>query len=322
MRPLASLLAASLLLAPALSADDGAASIAAGGIILMKREPRITMAKETLRISQTRVVVDYDFRNDSDADITTEVAFPIPAYEFPDESTNLLPNQMGFDDFKLWVDNAPQNFAVETRSFVGKSEVTGLLKGLGIDAASFGHYSKGRSDVGYFSRDIDRLSPSQRTLLVGRGVISSESDRDPVWSANWRVEKKYHWTQIFPAHSVVQIRHQYTPVLGNSNTYQTPELPTVCPSRTLMETLDRKADHTQDLMGLQYVDFILTTANTWKTPIEDFTLIVERPQRPRSRINLVSFCWEGPVVQIDGTHFSAHVSNFIPKKELRIGFIN
>jgi hypothetical protein len=192
----------------------GAASIAAGGIILMKREPRITMTKETLRISQTRVVVDYDFRNDSDADITTEVAFPIPAYEFPDESTNLLPNQMGFDDFKLWVDNASQNFAVETRSFVGKSEVTGLLKGLGIDAASFGHYSRGRSDVGYFSRDIDRLSPSQRTLLVGRGVISSESDRDPVWNANWRVEKKYHWTQIFPAHSVVQIRHQYTPVLA------------------------------------------------------------------------------------------------------------
>ena len=32
--------------APTLHADDGAASIAAGGLVLMKREPRITMAKE------------------------------------------------------------------------------------------------------------------------------------------------------------------------------------------------------------------------------------------------------------------------------------
>ena len=65
-------------------ADDGAASIAAGGVILMKREPRIVMAKEVLSISPLRVLVDYDFRNDSDEDITTEVAFPIPAYTVDD----------------------------------------------------------------------------------------------------------------------------------------------------------------------------------------------------------------------------------------------
>jgi len=46
-----------------LHADDGAASIAAGGIV-MKRESRITMANEVLRISVNRVTVDYDFRND------------------------------------------------------------------------------------------------------------------------------------------------------------------------------------------------------------------------------------------------------------------
>jgi hypothetical protein len=60
-------------------ADDGAASIAAGGIV-MTRESRITMAKEVLFISESKVVVDYDFRNDTDADITTEIAFPIPDF--------------------------------------------------------------------------------------------------------------------------------------------------------------------------------------------------------------------------------------------------
>ena len=61
-------------------ADDSAASIAAGGLV-PRRETRIVMAKEVLRISDKKVVVDYDFRNDTDEDVTTEVAFPIPPYQ-------------------------------------------------------------------------------------------------------------------------------------------------------------------------------------------------------------------------------------------------
>jgi hypothetical protein len=65
--------------ARSLRADDGAASIAAGGIVMV-HEPRITMQKEVLRISESKVQVDYEFRNDTASDITTEVAFPVPAY--------------------------------------------------------------------------------------------------------------------------------------------------------------------------------------------------------------------------------------------------
>jgi hypothetical protein len=57
-----------------LHADDGAASIAVGGLVVMKREPRVAMAKEVLQISPTKVIVDYDFRNNSDEDITTSVS--------------------------------------------------------------------------------------------------------------------------------------------------------------------------------------------------------------------------------------------------------
>ena len=75
-----------------------------------------------------------------------------------------------------------------------------------------------------------------------------------------------------------------------------------------------------------YVDFILTTANTWKTPIEDFTLTVERPHlkdpNHPSFANYVSFCWDGPITKIDADHFSAHAVNFVPKKELSIGFFD
>src|SRR3974390_1825434 len=98
-----------------LRADDGAASIAAGGIVVMRHEPRITMAKEVLQISAKKVIVDYDFRNNSDQDITTEVAFPIPDYEFDLGRTG---SQQGFDDFELSIDNVPAHYLVEARALV------------------------------------------------------------------------------------------------------------------------------------------------------------------------------------------------------------
>lgn len=75
-----------------------------------------------------------------------------------------------------------------------------------------------------------------------------------------------------------------------------------------------------------YVDFVLTTANIWKTPIEDFTLIVERPHstndRGETETNYVSFCLDGPGTKIAADHFLAHSVNLVPSKELRIGFFS
>jgi hypothetical protein len=57
MRPLTVLILVASLASSTALADDGAASIAAGGIV-MTREPRITMAKEVLFISTDKVKVD------------------------------------------------------------------------------------------------------------------------------------------------------------------------------------------------------------------------------------------------------------------------
>jgi len=119
---------------------------------------------------------------------------------------------------------------------------------------------------------------------------------------------------------VVHIRHEYTPVLGNSNTIGDPahydprdpnleEFASLCPSASLLQALTKMGNSDEYPVGLAYVDFIVTTANTWKTPIEDFTLIVERPATSRSKANFVSFCWDGPVTKLDDRHFSAHLTN-------------
>lgn len=304
-----------------LSADDGAASIAAGGLVVMKREPRITMAREVLQISASKVIVDYDFRNDSDQDITTEVAFPIPDY---DHDLNRTGQEVGFDDFQLWVNGVPAHYQVEARAFLKDKEFTQLLTGMHVDVASFGH-----APLGEVGEDIKRLAAAQHKQLAEAGLIDVETADEPLWS----VRKKYYWQQTFPAHKLVHIRHEYTPIDGSENsiTYgmgsnpdpaSAKEISTFCLDGQLRYFLQQIANSKTRDAWYSYVDFILTTANTWKTPIEDFTLIVERPHLKDTLMSYVSFCWDGPVKRIDDDHFSAHITNLVPAMELRIGFFS
>jgi hypothetical protein len=314
-----------------LCADDGAASIAEGGIVVMKREPRITMAKEVLQISAQKVIVDYDFRNDSDQDITTDVAFPIPDYEFEVGRTG---QESGFSDFQCWIDGVRVHYRVESRAFVKDTDYTQLLNSMHVDIPSFAH----EAPRDYFPfRDLVGLSDAQLGQLTAAGLIDKD-DHMPLW----RVSKKYYWQQTFSAHKTIHIRHEYTPVRGSENSVSygmgsnpesqpAEEIKSFCLDGRLHETLQQIARQEGQGKGktssYNYVDFILTTANTWKTPIEDFTLIVERPHWKDNRgeddlADYVSFCWDGPVTKIDADHFSAHIANLIPNKELRIGFFD
>lgn len=220
-------------------ADDGAASIAAGGIV-MEREPRIAMQKEVLRISAEKVSVDYEFRNDTDKSITTEIAFPVPPYSLDWDTFSI--NSQGFDDFHLTVEQKPTHFDVEIKAMLKGRDVSTVLRKYGIDIATFGHFN----DDSHYAKDIRKLSPAQRTSLVRSGLIDPETDQD---EANWSVEKKYYWQQTFPAHSTIHISHQYTPVLGETNSVSyglmqskedpesAKELDSICPDPDLRKAL-------------------------------------------------------------------------------------
>jgi hypothetical protein len=314
----------STLLGSSAFADDGAASIAAGGIVMV-REPRITMHKEVLRISAEKVSVDYEFRNDTDADITTEVAFPVPAYSLAWDEYTI--STLGFDDFRLTVEGELVHFSVEAKAKLKGKDVSAVLNKYGVDISTFGHFDERT----HYAKDIRRLSAPHRAVLVHTGLIDPETDQD---EACWSVEKKYYWLQTFPAHKLIHIRHEYTPVLGSSNntywfdqsasSYENDKIEgakSFCADPTLLKTLKPLSQRKDRILPLFYVDFILTTANTWKQPIEDFTLIVERPRERGSLQTFVSFCWDGPVTKLDDDHFSAHTVDFIPKNELHIGFI-
>lgn len=330
-------------------ADDSAASIGAGGLVVLKNEKRIAMAKEVLSISLKKVHVDYEFRNDTADNVTTMVAFPIPAYEFSEDMMHSIA-ESGFDDFKLTIEGKPTTFTVEALAKVKGKDVTQMLKTDGIDIGSFGHYDF-KVDA---ATDFKKLSAAQMAALVKAGIVDTNAGQpgvgtkdNPVYAYPlWTVEKKYYWTQTFPAHSTVHISHEYTAVAGYNLVAQA-DFIAVGPHPTAAQLKDYSADNPtlaelrsvcldeplrQQLINMPfgsdngtyrrmwYVDFILTTANTWKQPIGDFTLLVNRPTAAANDPKIISFCWPGPVTKASANQFKATATDLVPKTELRIGF--
>jgi hypothetical protein len=305
-------------------ANDSAASVGVGGIQL-KREARISMEKERLTIGQEKVTVEYEFLNDTDEDITTEIAFPVSPY-----NKNFLDSS--------FPKGRETKYQADVKAMVKGVDYGGLLRKLGVDVASLGHFdfSKDRDDP--YSPDVERLSQSQRDELKRLGLIRSDNGL-----MGWTVVKTYHWPQTFQAHKILHIRHEYAPIMGFEELWpvavvpvppqeSTPEFAATirdsCIDGGLLKSLTAAAGKEKKeeagFTAYTWVDYILTTANTWKMPIKDFELIVERP-RPQSGIFkagpwFVSFCWDGPVKRLDADHFVARSINFVPKRELHVAF--
>jgi len=320
--------------------NDGAAEVALGGIRL-KQERRVAMVKERLYISKKKVRVEYEFRNESNEDVTTEIAFPIPDYRWG------ILGWQPFDDFKVWVGGQQMPFLVEALAFARGQEITGTLKTMGINIANLGDFEEGTGNGKQdemrggkrATSQMERLAPGDLDRLIAIGAVDADtSDYRFRHVPLWTVKKTYHWTQTFPAGATVCIAHDYTPTTGFENNttldyLQQPkaewsnsnaEGPCADPGlvKAIKTALAKRGKPTpdsgriEDCFGASWVRYILTTANTWKTPIRDFELTVERDPG-----ELITFCWDGPVEKTGANTFRARRADFVPTKELTVYFL-
>lgn len=318
-----------------LHADDEAIAKAAGGV-QPRKETRVSMQRERLSIGLDKVTVDFWFLNGSDQDVTTEVGFPVPSYQWNSGEPGDVPD---FSDFKVWVNGHEVKYQTDVRAKLNGRDYTNLLRRLGlpIDFAPYG--AKGEVDP---QQPISRLSPAQKAELLRLGLIEPEVNYTYNYDYKWYDYRTYYWTQVFPAHQVVHIRHEYKPVVG----YQAFEpdgfgktMEAACISPKVEQKLlaisnanlsARRRAPGDTLLYAHWVKYILTSANTWKTPIKDFELIVETPDAGAHARHLgpgaqapyvASFCWDGRVQQLDKNHFVAREKNFAPNHELTVYFL-
>ena len=305
-------------------ADDSTASTAAGGIQL-RREAGISMDKERLTITPDKVSVEFWFRNVTDKSITTEVAFPVPPYEFAFDDPG---GPRDFADFKLWVDGFPTPYQIDAHAKLKEKDYTNLLRKLGIDIATFGKFNW-KNDPPNGSPQIAKLSTSDRTSLLQLGLLDNADNGFPQWS----VVKMYYWRQTFPVAGTVHIRHLYRPVRG-FQAFAPDEirkrLPGTCLSQGLFQELraeavaeERQTPSSGEYIYSAWVNYVLTTANTWKTPIKDFQLVVDGSTASKDMsYPYVSFCWDGPIEKVSPSHWVARRKDFIPQHELAVYYFD
>ena len=110
------------LLISTVQANDSSAVIGAGGLVLTQSDA-IAMQQEDLFVSETKIKVDYKFRNTSNRAVTTRVAFPLP--ELPAETDMDLsadPQAANPMKFKLMVDGKPRTFETERKTIKRNAE--------------------------------------------------------------------------------------------------------------------------------------------------------------------------------------------------------
>jgi hypothetical protein len=345
-----SLLAAAALFAHARAfAANSVPSIPAGGLV-PRSDSRVTVAKEVVRISDRKVVVDYDLRNDSAADIAIDLGFPVPPYK--NEWDAVDPAIQSFRSFRLWVDGKPTDYLTEAKAELNGRDITKTLQSARIDIASFGHLDLGKdqhsTDRPVFVEDYERLTQKEKHRLRNEGIFKGAEGY-----CLYTVHLRYHWSQTVPAHATVHIRQVYVPVVGftpappQADALQAalmapagqagtkPDAPAsgevnplsgFCAETSFVKTMVQAQKVFSQSWGTgvlpYWVDYDLLSANEWHKPIEDFTLVVDVPQPEHGQRTLISFCSPGVVEKRDSDHPQVHLTNFVPAIGLHVGFFN
>lgn len=298
-------------------ANDSAVETSAGGLKLRK-EHSVLMEKERLYISKSLVRVEYEFRNTTNEPVVSEVAFPIPSFKYVFDDS-----RRDFSDFKAWIDGKPIKVEKEVRAFVKNREVTEELRRAGITIETFGGF-----DASNINDEITALKPDIRNKLVKVGALIAPNNKNNLleYSPVWEVSIKYHWQQEFPPGAVVRIKHEYQPIAGYGQAqiqnFKKEYKDSCANTETIKETRKqvtkamKKNKGNSDFLSLSWISYILTTANTWQTPIKDFELIVEG-----NKENVVTFCWDGSIEKVSNIRYKATKSNFVPAKDLKIYFL-
>lgn len=315
IRP-AALLAAGLL-ATAARANDSAAELDAGGLVL-RREPGIALVSEDLSIARDRIGVSYLFRNQVQEPRTVRIAFPLPPIDGRELSFSALalprPDSPNFVGFTVTVDGRPLEPELEERAYVGEREVTDLLRrhGLPLNPLRFAAISAAAG----------RIGAPEWAELVRAGLFPDVADApDRMTEGLWRGEAKFHWLQTFPAGQEVRIAHSYAPVTGfhlldlkaaSRAAYRA----TYCLDAAGLAAIRRlhaKAADPGGHLRATVVPYIVTTARNWAAPIGRFTLTVDKGS-PEA---VASFC-RTDVRKTGPTTFRWEARDYVPDQDLRV----
>lgn len=306
-------------------ANDTTAELGTGGLIL-SRSDSISMDSEDLFISRDRVAVDYVFRNGSDKDIDTIVAFPMPDIEGNPDRMVAIPNDPSdnFLGFEVTSDGVAIEPQLEQRAFAAGLEVGDELKAHAVPLYPFGQATMDA---------LEKVPQDVADSWVQRGIVTIEEYDDgsgwkKVRAPYWKLQSTYWWRASFPAGRKVHVSHRYKPSVGGTaglaffydgkfqDEFQTYKQ-RYCMDDSFQNAVRKAAGQSSDgqpRLTESRIAYVLTTGGNWAAgSIGKFRLTIDKGD-PKS---LVSFC--GTNVKKTGpTTFEMTASDFYPERNIDI----
>lgn len=329
-----------LLLSPAPTlANDGFGGLTATGL-RFQHSDSVRMVSEDLFLSPSQIRVACVFRNDGPAEVKGEVIFPLP----PISLAGLVDSGFALSEERLQNDNVvgftarvdgttvevrSERIAIREPPYDGHrppsagydlpgEDVTALLKGLGIPLSL---------DVTEVAAALGRLPQAGKEALKARGLAEFFDGEPPVPA--WSIVVRYHWPQTFAVGRNVTIEHSYDPAPPGGvfvwpqqekdlDPYQEELTRTYCIDAATRKALTRRLHGREgdDLAGsgtAVLLDYVLTTANTWRGPIGSFRLTIDKGKAS----NVLSLCVDG-IRKTGPTTFVVEKKDFTPTRDLRL----
>ena len=329
------------------AANDSAAELAAGGLVLVKTDA-ITLQREDLTVSPSQVRVRYEMRNDTGRPVTLRVAFPMPevpsntpdGLTIPGSAYNNIamraPTDPNFLAFRVHVDGRELRPDVEIRAELPDGrDIAPALREIGGWPLVL--------QPGLFDpSDKKTLDAEMRRKLTALGAF--EQLDATTWRLPWTTHVIFHWEQTF-APGVTVVEHSYRPVLGfrfivvdgsqplKGSGGDDPmrafciDAPTDRAIRDLYrrQNAGKSPADAQPLNGYT-LGYILKTARNWRGPIGTFHLTLQGgplvfDDRPRGEVRVTSLCTDLPLARTGPERFEATARDYVPNQDLRILYI-
>jgi hypothetical protein len=311
--------------ASAALANDTTAELKTGGLEFT-RSAEITMMAEKLYISPKQVRVDYVYRNTTDKDVETYVAFPMPDITgsgdpMMDAGDTSKDNFLGFS---VTQDDVAINPLLQQKIYAADLDVTDVLAAAKIPFNPLGDQTR---------EALGKQPKATIADLETRGMLFANTYDDgngekTEFIPTWTLKSVYWWKTTFPAGKDIRVSHTYHPSVGG--TVATTYLDNNKPQGERYDEYKRKyciddsmvkiAQKSNALMAAekpyyyeQWISYVLTTGANWNGPISKFTLIVDKGNAR----NYVSFCGTG-IKKTGPTTFEMNATDFSPEKDLDI----
>ena len=303
-------------------ANDTMVELQTGGLEYV-RSDAVEIVREDLFISMDEIRVDYVFKNTTDADVESLVAFPMPpiasnAYEptdVPVQDTNFL-------GFRVFVDGDEIFPELSQRATAMGVDVTDDLLDARVQLVPA---------LQAATDELENLPQPIAEDWEARGILTAErwdtgEGMQTVLFPHWVLDQTYYWRMRFPAGQQINVSHTYTPSVGgttsvmfldwdgNRSDFFAEYEEKYCIDPSFVNAVKKRVTPDSGIaMFESWISYILTTGRNWYGPIGTFHLTIDKGATD----NLVSFCGTG-VTKTAPTQFELTYTDYYPDKELDV----